>query len=678
MLVQAAQQAGLKPLAIDLWGDLDTQGYAEDIQLIPSLAGEHLLPAIDYFVSRYPVTCVVYGSGFERHPDSLVWMSGRLTLLGNQPEVFARLQDRQAFFSLLTALQIPYPEVSFHTPEQDTGWLVKPLHGQGGIGIRRYRGDKITEPAVYWQKYQEGIPHSVLFLADGNRSQIIGFNRQWTVPLNDRDEFVFSGIINSAELSLEQKTQLSGWLAKLVPELSLKGLNSLDFIQFGQTSHVLEINPRPPASMQLYGADLFVRHIKACQGQLLDYGREQVGFTGYQVVYAQQDTQIPGGFEWPEGSLDLPSADTIISTGQPICSMITRSKGPQQVLEQLLKKQALIINHTTGFKLMEYSASVNHKTQPLVKYLIDNADSLRIGVEQLKNGCTIIDAGIKVPGGIEAGRIIAEICMGGLGKVTFSHSPYTSNWPLSVNVHTSNPVLSCLGCQYAGWSLSHDKYYALGSGPARAMATKLKEGQKEPIEELYKELAYQDVAETATLVIENDAIPPVEIIEKVAAACNISPSKLTIIVTPTSSLAGCVQVVSRVLEVAMHKAHALHFPLEHIVDGSGSAPVCPPHPKFVKAMGRTNDAILFAGQVHIFVKGTDEAAQKLANDLPSSTSKDYGKPFADIFKQYEYDFFKIDAMLFSPASVIVTAVESGNSFRAGKLNNALLDQSFGA
>lgn len=327
---------------------------------------------------------------------------------------------------------------------------------------------------------------------------------------------------------------------------------------------------------------------------------------------------------------------------------------------------------------MEYSASVNKLSQPLVKYLIDNAGALRLGVEQLKNGCTIIDAGIKVPGGLEAGRIIAEICMGGLGKVSISQRAYTTSWPLSVNVHTSNPVLSCLGSQYAGWSMSHEKYYALGSGPARAMATKLKEGKKEPVEELYKELAYQDTNDTAALVIENDAVPPVEIIEKVAAACGISPAKLTIIVTPTSSLAGCVQVVSRVLEVAMHKAHALHFPLENIIDGSGSAPICPPHPKFVKAMGRTNDAILFAGQVHLFVKGTDEAAQKLANDLPSSTSKDYGKPFAEIFKQYEYDFFKIDAMLFSPASVIVTAVESGNSFRAGKLDNALLDQSFGA
>jgi methenyltetrahydromethanopterin cyclohydrolase len=326
---------------------------------------------------------------------------------------------------------------------------------------------------------------------------------------------------------------------------------------------------------------------------------------------------------------------------------------------------------------MQNTASVNKLTQPLVKQLVENAGKLRIGVEKLENGCTIIDAGIKVPGGLEAGRLIAEICLGGMGTVTFSHSPYTSHWPLTVNVHTGNPVLGCLGSQYAGWSLSHEKYYALGSGPARAMATKVKDGKQEPVEELYKELAYQDSADATVLVIENDAVPPIAIVEKIATACKVAPSQLTIIVTPTSSLAGGVQVVARVLEVAMHKAHALHFPLENIIDGSGSAPVCPPHPNFVKAMGRTNDAILFAGQVHLFVKGGDEAAEKLAKELPSSTSKDYGKPFADIFKQYDYDFFKVDAMLFSPASVIVTAVDSGKSFRAGKLDNALLDQSFG-
>jgi len=327
---------------------------------------------------------------------------------------------------------------------------------------------------------------------------------------------------------------------------------------------------------------------------------------------------------------------------------------------------------------MQFSASVNQLTHPLVQTLVNHADKLRLGVQNLDNGCTIIDAGINVPGGLEAGRIITEICMGGMGTVSINQASYTDHWPLTINVHASNPVLACLGSQYAGWSLAHEKYYALGSGPARAMACKEKDGQVIPVEDLYQELDYRDNAPTAALVIENDKIPPLEIIEKIAAACKIDTDKLTIIVTPTSSLAGAVQVVGRVLEVAMHKAHELHFPLENIIDGSGSAPICPPHPDFVKAMGRTNDAILFAGQVHLFVRGDDQAAEKLAQQLPSSTSKDYGKPFAEIFKACNYDFFKIDGMLFSPARVIVTAVESGNSFRAGQLDNALLDQSFGA
>ncbi len=317
--------------------------------------------------------------------------------------------------------------------------------------------------------------------------------------------------------------------------------------------------------------------------------------------------------------------------------------------------------------------SVNKLSRPLVATLVENADKLRLNVSKLDNGCTIVDAGINAEGGLEAGRLIAEICLGGMGTVTLTHSPYTSRWPLTVNVHTGDPIVACLGSQYAGWSLSHGKgkaaFYALGSGPARALCLK---------EELYKDLGYADQADETALVMEVDKIPPLELIEKIADDCHVNTSDLTIILTPTSSLAGSLQVVARVLEVAMHKSHELHFPLEHILDGSGSAPVCPPAPDFIKAMGRTNDAILFAGQVHLFVAGSDEDAKHLAENLPSSTSKDYGKPFADVFTEYEYDFFKIDPMLFSPASVIVTAVKSGKSFRAGSLDEALLEKSFGS
>lgn len=330
---------------------------------------------------------------------------------------------------------------------------------------------------------------------------------------------------------------------------------------------------------------------------------------------------------------------------------------------------------------MPPTVSVNAHSLPIVNHVISNAAKLRVGVERLANGSTVIDAGINVPGGIEVGRLITEICMGGLGTVTLNHNAATSRWPLSVHVHSTHPVIACLGSQYAGWSLSHGEgkgaFYALGSGPARAIATKIREGKEESVEELYRELNYRDQASATTLVMEVDKVPPIEVIEKVVRACQVDAASFTVILTPTSSLAGGMQVVGRVLEVALHKAHALHFPLDDIIDGAASAPVPPPHPNFVKAMGRTNDAILFGGQAHLFVKGGDEAAEQLANELPSSVSRDYGKPFAEVFKDYGYDFFKVDAMLFSPASVIVTAIDSGRSFHAGRIDEELLERSFG-
>lgn len=312
--------------------------------------------------------------------------------------------------------------------------------------------------------------------------------------------------------------------------------------------------------------------------------------------------------------------------------------------------------------------SVNRLTNPLVAYLIAHAQELRVGVEKLSNGTTIVDAGIKHPGGLEAGRLIAEICMGGLGHVSLQTSNTFPRWPWMLSVHSNNPILSCLGSQYAGWSLAHEKFFSLGSGPGRALAGR---------EELYKELGYKDAADAACLVLESDKAPPMEVIEKVARDTGVKAEHLTFILTPTRSLAGTVQIVARVLEVAMHKIHTLHFPLDHVVDGMASAPVPPPSPDFLTGMGRTNDAILFGGHAHLFVKGSDEAAAKLAKELPSSASRDYGRPFAEVFKAVNMDFYKIDPMLFSPAAVTVTAVDSGKSFTGGKLDAALLDQSFG-
>ena len=320
---------------------------------------------------------------------------------------------------------------------------------------------------------------------------------------------------------------------------------------------------------------------------------------------------------------------------------------------------------------MNDKISINKTVKPLVEKLLDTADQLNIGVHTTDGGAKIIDAGINYNGCLESGRLITEICMGGLGKVDLTMSSNTPNWPLTINVHSTDPVLSCLASQYAGWNLSfvkeEDNFNALGSGPCRALALK---------EDLFDDLNYSDKFYSTVVVLEVDRNPPQEIIDKITNDCGVSEKNLTIILTPTRSLSGSVQVVGRVLEVGMHKLHEIGFPLDKVVDGFGSAPVPPPAPDFLIGMGRTNDAILYGGTVHLFVDVPDDEAFELAKRLPSSTSSDYGKPFADIFKEYKYDFYKIDKLLFSPAKVIVSTIKTGKTFIEGSTNIDLVEKSF--
>ncbi|HSW08749.1 methenyltetrahydromethanopterin cyclohydrolase [Aquabacterium sp.] len=313
--------------------------------------------------------------------------------------------------------------------------------------------------------------------------------------------------------------------------------------------------------------------------------------------------------------------------------------------------------------------SVNALAQPLVQRLLAQADALDVRVARDASGVCIVDAGIVPRGSVAAGLLVGEICMGGLGRVSL-RADTTQAWPTWVDVASAQPVLACLGSQYAGWSLAASKeetggkkFFSLGSGPARALAGK---------ETLFTELGVRDRAEAGVLVLEVDRVPPKIIIDKLLHDCGLAPAGLTLVLTPTTSLAGTTQVVARVLEVALHKAHELGFALADIVDGAATAPLPAPSPDGVVAMGRTNDAILYGGRVQLTVTGSDDAARDLARRLPSRNSRDYGRSFADIFKEAAYDFYKIDGALFAPAEVWVSNLDSGNTWRGGATDMALL------
>ena len=313
--------------------------------------------------------------------------------------------------------------------------------------------------------------------------------------------------------------------------------------------------------------------------------------------------------------------------------------------------------------------SVSERASLLVDRLVADAAALRCVVSIGEAGERRIDCGSATAGGLEAGRRLGEICMGGLGTVAITSQSGNDKWPLGVVVHSSNPVVACLASQYAGWTIydQDSGFFALGSGPARALSR---------VEQLFAELQYIDSNSRTALVIEGDKAPPSSVAAGVASACAIDAKDLTILFAPTGSLAGTVQIAARVLEVALHKAHELHFPLTDIVDGYGAAPIAPPVPDFIKAMGRTNDAIIYGGRIQLFVRGSDDAASALAEKLPSRTSSAYGQPFADIFSAVNGDFYKIDPALFSPALVTVSNLDSGRSFHAGALAPGIVDASF--
>lgn len=313
--------------------------------------------------------------------------------------------------------------------------------------------------------------------------------------------------------------------------------------------------------------------------------------------------------------------------------------------------------------------SVNALAGRCLDRLVRDAALLRVEIARGSRGELLVDAGRGARGGIAAGLRMAEICMGGLGTCTLSDSG-SAHAPFKLTTRTNDPVIACLASQYAGWKLAseaEDGFFALGSGPARALAAK---------EEVFADIGYTDKADRAILVLEGERPPPSDVVDYVARQCGVATERLAFIYAPTQSLAGSVQITARVLEVALHKAHALHFPLGDIIDGLGSAPLPPPHPDFITAMGRTNDAIIYGGQVQLFVNGPSARARELAENLPSIRSRDHGRPFAEVFRSYEGDFYKVDPMLFSPALAIVTALETGETFRAGAIAHELLDASF--
>ena len=307
---------------------------------------------------------------------------------------------------------------------------------------------------------------------------------------------------------------------------------------------------------------------------------------------------------------------------------------------------------------------MNELATEIADELGEHAPLFRVVSHTLASGARVIDAGVETDGGYDAGLALAEICMGGLGHVSYTPVQIGAEaWP-GVTVWTDHPAVACMASQYAGWAISVEKFFAMGSGPLRAHAR---------VEhELYEKLGYEEEAAHGVLVLEGRKLPDEAVVAWVAQKARLQPSQLTFVVAPTASIAGGVQIAARILETGLHKMETLGFDVRRIVSGMGTAPIPPVAKNDLRAIGRTNDCILYGGQARYTVRAGDAELAELGAKLPASASSDYGKPFYEIFQRYEGDFYKIDPLLFSPGEIWLTSTETGRTFHAGHVNPDVL------
>ena len=311
--------------------------------------------------------------------------------------------------------------------------------------------------------------------------------------------------------------------------------------------------------------------------------------------------------------------------------------------------------------------SVNELALEIFDNLANYSEDFNVAYHELDNGAKIVDCGVSVPGGYAAGRAFTEICMGGLGEVNFRMGQIKHVPMPFIEVSTDYPAISCLGAQKAGWTVKAGNYFAMGSGPARALALKPKH--------TYEVIGYEDESDDAVIALESDHLPNGEVMDKIAKDCGIDVENLCAVVAPTASLVGSIQVCGRCVETAVYKLNELGFDTRKITAAMGTAPIPPVKADATKAMGTTNDATIYHGQISLTMKAPDIV--DFLDKIPSNKSKGYGKPFYEIFKEANFDFYQIDTSLFSPAEVTINELTEGKVYHVGEVNPDVTLKSFG-
>ncbi|MEF8779515.1 MAG: methenyltetrahydromethanopterin cyclohydrolase [Haloferacaceae archaeon] len=307
--------------------------------------------------------------------------------------------------------------------------------------------------------------------------------------------------------------------------------------------------------------------------------------------------------------------------------------------------------------------SINRTAIELMDEALDFAEELGIVASELESGATVLDFGVEVDAGLEAGLLLSEIQTAGLATVQTRMDRVAGAPTPYVELSSDHPAIALLCSQKAGWELDVEEFNGLGSGPARALVGEESEFQR---------IGYYDEFDLTVLAVEAIELPDDEIAGHVADRAGVEPSGVFLPTFALGSTVGSVTAAARAAELAVFRLSELGYDPRDVLTASGSAPIAPVSYDESVAMGRTNDAIAYGGEVYLQVANDFDRF----DEIPSSAPGTHGKPFFEVFSAADWDLYEIDESVFAPGLVTVD-VQDGPTYVHGTTDEELLAESFG-
>ena len=350
-LASAARRAGWRPLVADFFDDLDTRRLCVANCLVEGsiekgFTTENLLPALLALAKASPPCGLVYGAGFEDRPELLELSTQFFPLLGNAPDVVRAVKDPQWLADLCVRLRIPHPDICVVQPKPGQGWLAKRRGGAGGSHISLAGSWPVEDETLYYQRRVPGEPISILFLGDGRRAQIVGLSRQWADP-GPLEPYRFGGSLRPVNLPAQVEVKLRRAAKTLTAACGLRGLNSIDFLVADDVFWLIEINPRPSATLDIFdtrNGALFRAHVESCQGVLPKRRLKFQNAAAAGVAYAKRTIGSMPQFDWPSWTADHEKAQSFVPAQTPLCTVMAKAATPDHARALLAERMNFVLN----------------------------------------------------------------------------------------------------------------------------------------------------------------------------------------------------------------------------------------------------------------------------------------------------------------------------------------------